>query len=124
MIINSIASKGDVTCNSKKEIAEIIKCGSELPGGDDIWLGGNDEYPCMSILVNGQYACVHYFLNQDGDIWQSYSDFDREVTFLTDSSEEWTAPEYTIVSLEDALKCMEEFFDSKKRPECIEWQEL
>ena len=123
MVVNSTASKGDVTCNSKEEIAEIIKCGSALPEGDEIWLGGDDEYPCLTLLVKGQYACVHYFLNQDGDIWQSYSDFDREVTFLA-GGDEWTAPEDTIVSLEDALKCMEEFFDSMKRPECIEWQEL
>ena len=105
MVVNSIASKGDVICNSKEEIVEIIKSGSELPEGDEIWLGGDNEYPCLTLLVKGQYACVHYFLNQDGDIWQSYSDFDKEVTFLADG-DEWTAPEDTIVSLEDSLKCM------------------
>ncbi len=62
-------------------------------------------------------------MNQDGYIWQSYSDFDKEVTFLA-GEEEWTAPEDTIVSFEAALKCMEEFFDSMERPKCIEWQEL
>lgn len=123
MIVST--SKGDTICNSKEEIAEIIKCNSAFSGGDEIWIGGDDEYPCLSILVNGQYACIHYFEEEGGDMWQSYSDYDEEVTFLEGAGDrEWTAPEDTIVSLEDALKCMEEFYDTMERPECIEWQEL
>lgn len=116
-------SKGDITCHDKNEIAEIIKRSSTLPRGDEIWISGDDEYPCLAIQVNGQYACVHYFENDEGDAWQSYGDFDKEVVFLA-GGEEWTAPEDTIVSLEAALKCMEEYYDTLERPECIEWQEL
>lgn len=123
MIVSSTTSNCDIICNSKEKIAEIIKYGATLPKGDDIWIGGEEEYPCLSILVKGAYACVHYFLNQNGDVWQSYSNFDKEVTFLA-GEDEWTAPEDTIVPLEMAIKCMEEFFNSMKRPECIEWQEL
>lgn len=125
MIINT--SKGDISCNSKEELAKIIKCGSALPGGDEILMNGDDEYPYLSILVNGQYACVHYFAEKDQDIciWQSYGDSDKEVTFFAGAGDaEWTAPEDTIVPLEAALKCMEEFYDTMNRPECIEWQEL
>jgi len=123
MVVVSEASNNNAICSSKKEIADIIIRGSLLPNGDEIWIGGDDKYPCLTILVKGQYACVHYFLNQNGDIWQSYSNFDQKVTFLA-NDEEWTAPEDTIVPLEVALKCTEEFFDSMKRPKCIEWQEL
>lgn len=115
-----------VICNSKEEITNIIRRGSEFPEGDEIWIGAaDDEYPFLTLLVKEPYACVHYYLNQDGCVWQSYSDFDQEITFLTGhGDDEWTAPGDTIVSLEAALKCMEEFFDSMKRPECIQWQEL
>ena len=32
--------------------------------------------------------------------------------------------EDAVVSLEIAISCMEEFFDTMKRPQCIEWQRL
>ncbi|MDE6055296.1 MAG: hypothetical protein K2G55_16410 [Lachnospiraceae bacterium] len=55
------------------------------------------------------------------DVLQScVDDFDDEVVFLA-GGEEWAAPEDTIISFKQAVKCMEEFFDTM---ECIEWDEL
>lgn len=73
--------------------------------------------------MKGKYACVHYF-EDEGDVLQSCGgDFDDEVVFLA-GGEEWAAPEDAILSLEQAVKCMEEFLDTMECPECIEWDEL
>lgn len=118
-------TNGDIICQSKEEIEKIIKQGAALPKGDEIWISGeDDEYPCLTILVKGKYACVHYF-EDEGDGLQSCGDDDieDEVVFLA-GGEEWTAPEDAIISLKSAVKCMKEFFDTMECPECIEWDEL
>lgn len=85
MVVCETSHGEKVICNSKEEIANIIRRGSEFPEGDEIWIGAaDDEYPFLTLLVKGPYACVHYYLNQDGCVWQSYSDFDQEITFLTE----------------------------------------
>lgn len=118
------STKGDRICQSKAEINGIIKKGAALPQGDEIWVSNSgEEYPCLSVLIKGRYACVHYFENDEGDVWQSDGDFDEEVLFLA-GGEEWTAPGYTIIPVETAINCIEEFCDTMKRPECIRWEAL
>ncbi len=90
---------------------------------DEIWISGKEAYPCLAILVNGKYACVNYFENEDGMMCLSYGKYEKSVVFLA-GLEEWEAPANAVVSTEEAVSCMEEFFDTLKRPECIRWQEL
>lgn len=117
-------ARGDMICEGKAEVIEMIKQGAALPEGDELWVSGQDmAYPCLSILVKGQYACVHYFKNDEGAVWQSCGDFHEGVVFLA-GSEEWTAPEYVIIPFEKAVVCLEEFWDTLKRPQCIEWDRL
>ena len=124
MNMNVSSTKGDRICQSKAEIIEIIKQGSASPQGDEIWVSsGEEEYPCLSILIKGQYACLHYFENDEGNAWLSDGDFNEEVVFLA-GNDEWTAPEHTIISIEIAINCMKEFCDTMKRPECIRWEAL
>jgi hypothetical protein len=125
-ILSVSTTDGNIICRSKAEIAEIIKQGAALPQGDEIWVSSNEKpYPCLSILVNGKCACVHYFKNDEGEVWQSCGDFNKEVTFFAgEGDKEWTAPEYVIVPLEKAISCMEEFCDTLERPNCIQWEAL
>ena len=123
MNMHVISTKGDRICQSKTEIIEIIKQGAALPQGDEIWISSKEDYPCLSVLIKGKYACLHYFENDEGDVWQSNGDFNEEVVFLA-ANDEWTAPEYTIIPVESAINCMEEFCDTIKRPESIRWEAL
>ncbi len=117
-------TNGDIICRGKAEIAELIRQGAALPQGDEILLSDCEQpYPCLSILMKGSAACVHYFQNDDGEVWQSCGDFDEEVTFLA-GDEAWTAPEYVIIALEQAIDGMEEFWDTLERPKCIGWDAL
>lgn len=118
------ASQGNITCHSTEEIVQMIRqsAGSALLT-DDIWISEASEYPCLSIMINGKYACIHYFADENGTMWQSFSDFQKEIVFLA-GGVEWSAPADTIVPLEKAVRCAEEFCSDLKRPACIEWQEL
>lgn len=116
--------KGDIICKSKAEIAEIIKQGAALPRGDEIWVSREGEqYPCLSILVKGGFACVHYFEEEEGDVWQSCGEIDQKIVFLA-GGESWEAPAYVVIPLEMAMDCMGEFFDTMERPKCVTWGEL
>ena len=120
-MMNLGSMEGDFQYATKEEIAGHIRRSAALPF-DDIWLGGGSEYPCLAILVNGDKACVHYF-EADGVMWQSYGDCPEGTVFLA-GGEEWKAPADTVVSIERAICCAEEFFESENRPECIAWQKL
>lgn len=124
MNIHVTSTSIDKICQNKAEIIKIIKQGAALPQGDEVWISnGGEDYPCLTILAKDKYTCIHYFENDEGSVWQSNGDFNEEVVFLA-GGEEWTAPEYTIIPIETAMNCMEEFCDTLKRPECIRWEAL
>ncbi len=90
---------------------------------DDIWISGDEKYPCLGILVNGVHACVHFFEDDSGTMWQSRGMYEKAVIFLA-GGVEWEAPADAVVSLDAALHCAEAFWETGKRPGCIEWLEL
>lgn len=119
--MNLGSNEGYFQYETKEEIAAHIRRSSSL-SFDDIFISGENEYPCLAILINGDYACITYF-NEEGAMWQSYGDFSKEMIFMA-GGVEWEAPANTIISIESAISCMEEFFDSMEKPKCIEWQEV
>ena len=117
-------ANGNRKCLTKREL-EILIRNSSLNPYDDIWISEVETgCPCLAILVNGNFACVHYFLNDNGDMWQSVGNCEQEVTFKVTGEAPNTMPGNCVISLDTAIKCMEEFFDTHKRPNCIEWREL
>lgn len=119
--MNLGSNEGDFQYETKEGIIEHIKRSSALPL-DDISISGENEFPCLSILINGNYACVHFF-EKEGVMWQSFSNFTRKIIFMA-GGVEWEAPADTVISIESAILCAIEFFDTMKKPICIEWQEL
>ena len=115
---------GTAVCQSKAELAGLIRQGAALPQGEELWVSDErEQYPCLSILIKGENACVHYFQNEEGETWQSCGDFDEEVLFIA-GGEEWLSPEDVIIPLEQAVCCAEAFWDTGERPGCIEWDAL
>lgn len=113
---------GDFTCHSWKELKNFIEESSSNPF-DDIWVSGDRDYPCLSILVHGDFACVHYFLNDNGDMWQSVGYGDKDVQFVS-GGEESEMPADSVISIGEAVECAKEFYESLQKPNCIEWREL
>lgn len=115
---------GNYEYQTKQELEDIIRKRASNPY-DDMWFSETEGgYPCLAILVNGSYACVHYFLNDCGDMWQSVGDCEEDILFQSNGEEPDPMPGDCVISLEQAIMCMKEFFDTHQMPKCIEWQEL
>lgn len=116
--------KGDFDYQTKEELENMLRESAKNPY-DDIWLNETDaEYPCLAILVNGNYACVHYFLNDCGDMWQSAGSYEQDIAFAVNGEPPKPMPGNCVISLDQAIECMKLFFDTGQRPACIEWREL
>ncbi|MBS6955354.1 MAG: hypothetical protein KH230_19235 [Enterocloster asparagiformis] len=90
----------------------------------DIWISGEQPYPCMSVCINGEYAAVNFFQNDAGEMWLSYNDKNqKEVAFIA-GGEEWKPDANAIITLNDVFSCVREFLNTHERPACIQWQEL
>lgn len=87
----------------------------------EVWVSGNDSYPCLSILISGENACVNYFGTDENDLWLSQSNSKQSVTFYPGGAK-WQAPEDAIISINDALECVSEFCQTLARPANILWQ--
>lgn len=76
----------------------------------------------MAICINGAYATVHYFQNDAGDMWLSYHEKNqKEVTFISGGNV-WNPDVRAVIRLKYAFLCIREFYDTYKRPSCIQWQ--
>ncbi len=117
--INVSTVHGDMVCRSKNEVKKLIT-GSL---NNDIWISIGKNYPCLAILINGKYACIHYFEDENGTAFQSVGDVNKEITFIAGGTE-WTAPLEAVVTLDDAVICAESFINNLSRTEWIEWTEL
>lgn len=115
-------SGGDYECFSWYELEKLMRK-SALNPFDDIWISGDLEYPCLAILIHGNDACVHYFLNETGDMWQAVGHGSQDVAFVS-NGEKSDMPANAVVSLEQAIACARQFFDDLDRPKCMEWRAL
>lgn len=100
-------------------------------GVNEFWIFPDDqEFPSMSILVNGNLACVQYFPNKDhpgfiSNVAGSHLvDGEDAIFFVNTPTEEIEICAYQVVDLKDALNAAKEFFDSGKLPQAILWEEL
>lgn len=115
-------SKGDFNFQSIDDVVKFVQTAVQEKG--DLWVSGEDEYPCLAVCTNGPYAAVNFFQNDTGDMWLSYNDKNQnEVTFIADGAE-WCPAADAVISLNDALLCIREFLSTYERPSCIQWQEL
>lgn len=113
---------GDFEIYNWETLKKIIEESSTYPY-DDIWIYDETEYPCLAILINSGFACVHYFLNDNGDMWQSVG-YGNEAIKFEINGEKTDMPADAVVSLDVAIECAKQFYETHTRPICIEWREL
>jgi len=115
-------NRGDFTFQSGDDIIKFIQEAKQET--NDIWISGEQQYPCMAVCINGEHAAVNFFQNDAGEMWLSYNDENqKEVTFIA-GGDEWTPDANAVIALKDAFLCIREFLDTYERPTCIQWQEL
>jgi hypothetical protein len=114
--------KGDITINDTDEVISLILDLAEK-GMNEIWISeDNTSYPALTVLVNGGYACLNYFGNDDGDMYMSHGTKNVEVTFNPGGTE-WTAPADAVIPLDTAIRCIRQFCKNYKLPDSIDWQD-
>lgn len=114
---------GDFDCHSWSELEDVILKNLSLNLYDDIWLNGEEDYPCLAILMNGNHACLHYFPDDGGNMWQSVGNDNEAVVFFS-NGEKICMPADSVISLDKAMECARQFFETLNKPDCIEWREL
>ena len=85
---------------------------------------GNWECPYMNLLIQGTRAYVHYFSADDEAGFQSIGESESNQLVTINASQEYSVPEYTLVSLDSALYAAKEFIEEKSLPISLEWYEL
>ena len=114
---------GTLNCDNDNEIEQILKKCADNPL-DDIWISGENEYPCLALLVNRELACIHFFASEE-EHYQSVGNEESDgTTKFYAGGEMAELPNYTVVSLSLAIQCVKQFFKSHNRPSCIKWNEI
>ncbi len=112
-----------LNCYNDNEIEQIIKKYADNPL-DDIWISGENEYPCLAILVNEELACIHYFASEKEHYQSVGNEESDDTTKFYAGGEIVELPSYTVVPLSLAIECAKQFFKSNNRPSRIKWNEI
>lgn len=116
---------GEFTFQSADEVIKFVRTTAQE--NKDMWISGEQPYPCIAVCIKGEYAAVNFFQNETDRVWVSYNDKnEEEVTFdcFFTAGSTWKAAVDVIITLNDAFSCIREFLDTYKRPTCIQWMEL
>jgi hypothetical protein len=100
-------------------------------GVNGFWLShDNERYPCVSLLVNGDLACLHYFPTEphpgflsQGSLQELNPD-EWTIFFLDNPDQEQEMPNSSVIHFSKAVEVARDFFSSKELPISIEWLEL
>ena len=102
--------RGDYTFQSADDVINFIR--TAVSENNDVWISGEQPYPCIAVCINGEYAAVNFFQNDTGEMWLSYNDKNqKEVTFMA-GGDEWSPDVDAIIALKDAFSCIREFLDT------------
>ncbi len=104
---------------SEKEILDFFQ---NIPNDiNEMWLS-QKEYPCMAILIHGEYANVHFFLDEC-TMWQSVGNNAADMEFTINGTVQIISKDY-IIPLKKAIEGAKFFCLSEEKTNCIEWEEL
>ncbi len=114
----------NISCESIDEFEKVIKQQLSLDSSE-IWVsenGDTEEYPCMGILVNSTGVSLNHF-GEDESCYASCSgDYNGEFVTFCDGQYEVHACQ--VISKEDALKALLDFYKDKGRSDSIKWDQL
>lgn len=73
-------NRGDFIFRSADDAIKFVQAAPQEES--DIWISGEQPYPCLSVCINGKYAAVHFFQNDEGDMWLSYNDKNQKGSYF------------------------------------------
>lgn len=122
-LLNVATNQGDFAFAGREELLAFIEAWREEFPQDEIWIAGTEKYPCLALQTNGEYACVNYFEDEEGNMWLSRGNLETEITYYA-AGETWNAPADASVRYDEALAGVAEFCETMQRPACLDWQAL
>lgn len=117
------SNNGNYECYTINEMkVYILKCAENV--FDELWISKDkNDYPILVILINDNYACLHFFIDDKGTVFQSVGNGYEDISFKL-NNDEIIMPANSIILLNDAIKCAEQFFIDYDKPNCIKWSSL
>ena len=120
---------GFIECNEIKEFESIlnIRYGK---GANEFWIYGENRYPCLSIMVNCEYAYLHFFPEHKHPGFQSIGmntdlpEGEMSIFYTNTIDEEIEIINDAVIPFSTAVTAAKEFFITSELPKCIEWFEL
>lgn len=120
---------GETNCTTLEELNIILSSRHEN-NSNEFELRGNKEYPFMTILVKDEWACVHFFENEDDCGHYASSNekvLDEDgytVFYMGSTTSETEISNQLVIPFSTSVTVAKEFFTTLEMPKCIEWFEL
>ena len=147
-VFDGTKAKADkVVCNTFEEAEKLMRECALKPlaslyfGYEDSECPEFEEAPILSVDINGESATLsYYYVEADEDdayecddyeeegepcLWFSIGNHKDNVRFLNGKGMKTTYKdgEY-VVTLEQAIECVKQFYKSNELPDCIEWDRI
>lgn len=90
----------------------------------EIWiseLGTRDDFPCLGVLVNESHSVVHYFEKDKCFVTVGKTERADMISFCNGA---YDICGYQAVTRDETKKVVLEFYQRKKLPVSMEWEEL
>ena len=94
---------------------------NRIDNENEIWITGEKEYPCISLMIKGNEANVHYFRSAD-DFAACLND--ENPAGGTVNFGDIEMDRQYVIDRKKALECICEFIHTGERPKCVKWFEL
>ena len=120
---------GTVDCSSIEDIESVfsIRFGN---GANEFWISGDEDVPCLAVLVNNDYSNLTFIPDDGHPGFQSIgmnTDLQPQgvtVFYTNTPDEEIEVYNDAVIPITKALEAVKEYFTTSKMPSCIEWCEL
>lgn len=117
-------------CYNVESIAQVMKKQNDK-GFNEFWISTETPFPFMAVLTNQSFAYVHFFDEEDSPGFSALSDADPEfdtdqvpVFYTNNCSEIIEVEAGCVLNIDKAIKIVQEFFNTRQMPDCIQWDEM
>ena len=119
---------GKTKCNNLIELQEVLKHRS-IKNSNEFELRSELEYPFLIVLIKEEFACVHYFMDENDCGHYAYVDnngINEEYIVFNIGSEnfETEISKNLVIPVEQAYTAAIDFFNTCKMSEKMKWFEL
>ena len=113
-----------ILCNSSEEYEVQIYKIFEMKTAE-IWIsenGGQEELPCLSILINDEEVVINYFGEDECNFVTVGDEEDSRIISFCEG--QYDVAGYQVIDKKTAIKGILDYFDSQSMSDNLQWEEL